>query len=135
MVAVSNVQEQSVLFSSVSPHQGASLAIKLSDHSIQQEELVLPQTQNVPGMHPSSDDHEDERSFTIDLEASDSAREMSQTQHVVAHNDVQSSPQDGPLVVRSILDDTATFLEMERRAQNTNYTVEHSGPMRMATKF
>ncbi|AET05053.1 hypothetical protein MTR_8g099990 [Medicago truncatula] len=42
------------------------------------------------------------------------------------HDDVQSSPHDGPLVVRSIPDDTATFLEMERIAQNANYTVEHT---------
>lgn len=91
------------------------------------EELVIPQIQNAPVMHPSSDAHDDECSFTVDLEASASAREMSQTQHDVAHDDVQTSPPDGPLLVRSILDNTATFLEMERHAQNTNYTIEHSG--------
>ena len=50
-----------------------------------------------------------ERSFTVDLEASTSFGEMSQTQHFVAHDDVQTIPQDGSLVVRSIPDDTATF--------------------------
>jgi len=83
---------------------------------------VIPRIQNAPVMHPSSNAHDDERSFTVDLEASASAREMSQTQHDVAHDDVQTSPQDGPFVVRSIPDDTATFLEMERLPQNTNYT-------------
>ena len=83
---------------------------------------MIPWIQNAPGMHPSSDAHDDERSFTVDLEASASAREMSQTQHDATHDDVQTNPQDGPLFVRSIPDDTATFLEMERLPQNTNYT-------------
>jgi len=96
-------------------------------NSESREELVIPWIQNAPGMHPSSDAHDDEHSFTVDLEASASAREMSQTQHDAAHNDVQTNPQDGPLVDRSIPDNTATFLEMERLAQNTNYTVEHLG--------
>jgi len=96
-------------------------------NSESREELVIPRIHNALVMYPSSDAHDDECSFTIDLEGSASAREMSQTQHDVAHDDVQTSPQDGPLVVRSIPDDTATFLEMERLAQNTNYTVEHSG--------
>jgi len=96
-------------------------------NSKSQEELVIPRIQNAPVMHPSADAPEDERSFTVDLEASASAKEMSQTQHDVEHDDVQTSPQDGPLVVRSIPDDTATFLEMECLARNTNYTVEHSG--------
>jgi len=96
-------------------------------NSESREELVIPWIQNAPGMHPSSDAHDDEHSFNVDLEASAYAREMSQIQHDVAHDDVQTSPQDGPLVVRSIPDDTDTFLEMERLAQNTNYTVEHSG--------
>jgi len=92
------------------------------ENSKSREELVIPRIQNAPVMHPSSNAHDDERSFTVDLEASASAREMSQTQHDVAHDDVQTSPQDGPFVVRSIPDDTATFLEMERLPQNTNYT-------------
>jgi len=96
-------------------------------NSESREELVIPWIQNAPVMHPSSDAHDDERSFIVDLEASISFGEMSQTQHFVAHDDVQTIPQDGSLVFRSIPDDTATFLEMERLAQNTNYTVEHSG--------
>jgi len=96
-------------------------------NSESREELVVPWIQNAPGMHLSSDAHDDERSFTVDLEASASAREMSQTQYDAAHDDMQTNPQDGPLAVRSIPDDTTTFLEMERLAQNTNYTVEHSG--------
>ena len=41
------------------------------------------------------------------------------------HDDVKTSPHDSPLVVRSIPDDTATFLEMERLAHNS-YTVEQT---------
>ena len=53
MAAVSNVQEQPVLFSSVSPQQGASLAMKLSDHSIQQ---VFPSlTLNISAIAASND--------------------------------------------------------------------------------
>ena len=78
-------------------------------NSESREELVIPRIQNAPVMHPSSDAHDDERSSTVDLEASTSAREMSQTQLDIVHDDVQTSPQDGPLVVRSIPDDTATF--------------------------
>jgi hypothetical protein len=61
------------------------------------------------------------------LEASTSAREISPNQLdiVVVHDDVQTNPSEGPLVVRSISDDTATFLEMERLVQN--YTVENLG--------
>lgn len=71
--------------------------------------------------HPSSDAHDDEHSLTVDLETSASAREVSPPQHCVAHDDVQTCPQDSPLAVSS--DDTTTFLEMERLAQHT-YTVE-----------
>ncbi len=88
---------------------------------------MVPRIQDAPVTHPSSDAHDDEHSLTVDLEASASVREISPTQHDVAHDDVQTSPQDGSLVVRYIPDDTATFLEMERLSQNTNYTVEHSG--------
>ena len=56
------------------------------------EELVIPRIHNALVMHPSSDAHDDERSFTVDLEGSASAREMSQTQHDAAHDDVQTSP-------------------------------------------
>jgi len=93
-----------------------------------QEELEIPRIQNAHEIHPSLDAHVYEHSLTVDLEASASAREMSPTQldSDDAHDDVQSSPQDGPLVVRSIPDDTTTFIEMERIAQNANYTVEHT---------
>ena len=40
---------------------------------------------------------------------------------------MQTSPQIGPLVVKSIPDDSATFLEMERLAQNTRHMVTHAG--------
>jgi len=92
------------------------------------EDLEIPQIQNAHEIHPSSDAHVYEHSLTVDLEASASSREMSPTQldSDDAHDVVQSSPHDGPLVVRSIPDDTATFLEMERIAQNANYTVEHT---------
>jgi len=98
-------------------------------NSESREELEIPRIQNAPEIHPSSDVHVYEHSLTVDLEASASAREMSPTQldSDDAHDDVQSSPHDGPLVVRSIPDDTAIFLEMERIAQNANYTVEHTG--------
>ncbi|RHN41612.1 hypothetical protein MtrunA17_Chr8g0367921 [Medicago truncatula] len=93
------------------------------------EELEIPRIQNAHETNPSSDAHVYEHSLTVDLEASASAREMSPTQLDIddAHDDVQSSPHDGPFVVRSIPDITATFLEMERIAQNANYTVEHTG--------
>jgi hypothetical protein len=58
--------------------------------------------------------------LAVDLEVSASARETSPTQQFEAHDDVQSSPQDNPLVVRSIPDDTATFLEMERLVQQSS---------------
>jgi len=92
------------------------------------EELEIPRIQNAHEIHPSSDTHVYEHSLTVDLEASASAREISPTQldSDDAHDDMQYSPHDGPLVVRSIPDDTATFLEMERIAQNVNYTVEHT---------
>jgi len=61
-------------------------------NSESREELVIPRIQNAPVMHPSSDAHDDERSFTVDLEASASARDMSQTKHDVAHDDVKTSP-------------------------------------------
>lgn len=91
------------------------------------EELEVPRVQNSHVTHLSLDAHVFEHSSTVDLEASASAREMSATQLDLddAHEDVQTSPKVGPLVVRSIPDDTATFLEMERLSQN--YTVEHPG--------
>jgi hypothetical protein len=96
-------------------------------HSEPWEELEDPRVQNVHVPHPSLDAHIFEHSSSVDLEASTSAREISPNQLdiVVAHDDVQTSPPEGPLVVRSIPDDTATFLEMERLVQN--YTVENLG--------
>jgi len=78
----------------------------------------IPRIHNAHEAHPSSDAHVYEHSLTVDLEASAFAREMSPTQldSDDAQDDVQSSPRDGHLVVRSIPDDTATFLEMERIA-------------------
>jgi len=75
------------------------------------EELEIPRIQNALVTHTSS---------TVDLETSASAREISPTQLdlVVAHENVQSCPQDGPLVVRSIPDDTTTFFEMDRFVHN-----------------
>jgi len=100
------------LASSVDVHADVLLDDVEQVNSESREELVIPWIQNAPMMHPSSDTHNDERSFNVDLEASAYARVMSQTQHDVAHDDVQTSP----LVVRSIPDDGATFLEMERLA-------------------
>jgi len=73
-------------------------------HSEPWEELEVPQVQNVQVTHTSLDAHVLDHSSAVDLEASASAREMSPTQLdlVVAHDDVQTSPQKGPLVVRSI---------------------------------
>jgi len=51
---------------------------------------------------------------------------MSPTQHVVVQDGVKTSPQDGPLNVRSIPDDNANFLEMDRLAHNTKYKVEQT---------
>jgi len=81
-----------------------------------QKELEVPRIQGALMTHPSSDSHDDEHSLTVDLETSASVREVSPPQHCVAHDDVQTSPQDSPLVVRSIPDDIATFWEMERLA-------------------
>jgi len=80
------------------------------------EELEIPQIQDALVTHPSSDTHEDEHSLIVDLEPAASAREVSPLQHCVAHDDVQISSHDSPLIVRSIPDDTVTFLEMERLA-------------------
>ena len=52
------------------------------------EELMVPQIQNEPVTLPSSNVHNVEPSLTVDLHASASAREMSPTQHFVAHVDV-----------------------------------------------
>jgi len=81
------------------------------------EELEIPRIQDQPVTHSPSDVQNDENSLTADLETSASAREVSPTQHFEAHEYVQTSPQADPLIVRSIPDDTATFLEMERLAQ------------------
>jgi len=89
------------------------------------EELEVPRIQDALVTHPFSNAHDDEHSLIVDLQTSTYAREVSPPQHCVAHDDVQTSPQDSPLVVRSISDDTATFLEMERLAQH-NYTVEQT---------
>jgi len=62
-------------------------------------ELVVPQIQNEHVTLPSSDVHNVEPSFTVDLDSSASAREGSPTQHSVAHVDVQTSPQEGPLLL------------------------------------
>ena len=71
----------------------------------------IPRIHNAHETHPSLDAHVYEHSLTIDLEASASAKEMSPTQldSDDAQDDVQSSPRDGPFVVRFIPDDTATF--------------------------
>jgi len=82
------------------------------------EELEIPRIQDAPVTHSPSDVLNDEHSLTVDLEAFASDREMSPTQHFEAHVDVQTCPQADPLIVRSIPDDTATFLEMERLAQS-----------------
>jgi len=96
-------------------------------HSKPWEELEVPQVQNVQVTHTSFDAHVLEHSSAVDLEASASAREMSPTQLdlVFAHDDVHTSSQIGRLVVRSIPEDTTTFLAMEKLVQN--YTVEHPG--------
>jgi len=87
-------------------------------NSESQEELEVPRIHDAPVTHSPSEVQNDEYSLTVDFEAFASAREMSPTQHFDAHVDVQTSPQADPLIVRSIPDDTATFLEMERLAQS-----------------
>jgi len=80
------------------------------------EELEIPQIQDAFVTHPSSDARDDEHSLTVDLETFASSREVSPLQHCVVHDGVQTNPHDSPLIVRSIPDDTATLLEMERLA-------------------
>lgn len=52
---------------------------------------------------------------------------MSPIQHIEVHEDVQTCPKKGPLVVRSIPDNTAIFLEMERLAQNSIFDTDENG--------
>ena len=59
--------------------------------------------------------------MTAELVHSAYVKEVSSSQHFVEHDDVQTSPQAIPLVVRTILDGTDAVLEMERLAQNPNF--------------
>lgn len=74
------------------------------------DDVEVPRIQDAHVTHPYSDARDDDHLLTIDLAHFASAREVTPSQQFVAHNDVQISPQDSPLVVRSISDDTATFL-------------------------
>jgi len=104
-------------------------------YSESREEFEIARIQNEPVTHSSSDAHFDEHSLNVDLEASASARETSPTQHIVASDDVQTSPQEGPLVVKSIPDDTASFLEMEHLAQNSNFMVDSENDDKILTVY
>lgn len=103
-------------------------------NSESREELVIPRIQNAPMMHPSSDAQDDERFFTVDLEASASTREVSQTQHDVAHDDVQT-PKMVPLLLDPSLTTPPLFWKWSALLKTPITRLNIRGLMRMATKF